>query len=466
MKNSSRYFQFILALIVMAGLFSCEKTPEEPGTGRAEFSIDLPDNLSQLKSDNPDDSAIYSFHVLVSIEDEDGNPVLTDELIPLYHFGTGYVSESLELKTGHYQLVKFMVINPGGEVIFASPLEGSPLAYLVDDPLPVTFRVFTNQVTIVVPEVLPVGDYPPEEFGYVSFGVNIVRPLHFYAMCILENPWTNGPIQITDAKLTVFGPGNWHYTFHLEAKVNHLVIRGGAEVYHFLLEKEGYDPQKFEFTAGRLLATTTNDPLILRIPVYPYHLLVFQPGPEEGIDAMITNLDPDNNYGDHKYFEATFLSEPILTVMRTNRSLINFRMDELPWNARIKRVKLRLYYEEFFDWDSTWYASFPDTIINSDYAAVLQRVTEPWSEDEVTWNTQPNSTEYNQVKVYPFSVSNQQIEVDVTRLFVPNDGTFAAHYGLMFRQYPNEFFPGLRYASSDYPVPEMRPKLLVYYTIE
>ncbi len=40
---------------------------------------------------------------------------------------------------------------------------------------------------------------------------------------------------------------------------------------------------------------------------------------------MISNLNPDKNYEDHKYFEATYLTEPVLTVMRSNRSLIQIQ---------------------------------------------------------------------------------------------------------------------------------------------
>ena len=55
-------------------------------------------------------------------------------------------------------------------------------------------------------------------------------------------------------------------------------------------------------------------------------MIILQPGPEAGKDAMVSNLEPDKNFGAHKYFEATFLSEPVLTVMRSNRSMIWFNL--------------------------------------------------------------------------------------------------------------------------------------------
>jgi hypothetical protein len=74
------------------------------------------------------------------------------------------------------------------------------------------------------------------------------------------------PIQITQAKLTVFADNGWHYSFNLEAAVNRIVIRGGSEKYIFLLEKEGYTSQNFEFTASELMATSNENPLVLKIP--------------------------------------------------------------------------------------------------------------------------------------------------------------------------------------------------------
>jgi hypothetical protein len=74
-------------------------------------------------------------------------------------------------------------------------------------------------------------------------------------------------------------------------------------------------------------------------------VIKLKPGPREGKDAMISDLEPFKNFGDHPFFEATFISEPVLTVMRTNRSLIRFDFDSnsLPAGAQIKKVILTLY---------------------------------------------------------------------------------------------------------------------------
>ena len=461
---------FTLILLVLFAFSSCEKNSDS-SKGTAKFSIATIDEINQTKSAfTTGDSAMVSYHLMLSVTDTDGNPVLTDELIPVYLWGPGFLSEEVEMEAGDYLLTSFVLINPAGEVMAATPLEGSPLAYLVRDPLPVAFTITGGTSTLVAPELLAVGDHPPADFGYVTFGGKIIKPLDFYALCVIDNPLSMAPTPLpVTAKLTVFAGNNWRYRFSLEAAVNHLIIRGGYEYYTFLLEKEGYKPQRFTVKARELMATTRTSPLILKIPYdsWEWKVLVLQPGPERGKDALISNLDPGKNFGDSKYFEATFISEPVLAVMRSNESLISFDMNDLPNSAIIRRVTLNLWYDLPLAWDSTIFHPAG----TSDFTwcgGVLQKITEPWEESKVTWDEQPQTTEAGQVLITPFILNCNCITVDVTRLYVPSAATdvpYTRGYGMFFRLWPQEWVPGFRFASSDYPVAQMRPRLTIYYTL-
>jgi hypothetical protein len=450
-------------LLASAGFTSCEKNLPE-GKGTAEFSLLLP---SQLKSGTATDSATVSYQLLISVEDMKGNAVFTDKLIPVYTFGTGFVSEKVEINSGEYRLTKFMVINPEGAVIFASPLAGSPLAYLTTRPLPFSFNIFPEKVTQVVPEVLTVGDQSPDKFGYVSFGIRVIKPLTFWGGAVIDNPMIMAPFPLwTEAKLTITAKDGWHYTFNLIAGINQITIRGGSDIYMFVLEKEGFLPQKFQFTANQLLERTKESPLYLKIPwdAVAYNTFVLQPGPEDGKDAMVSNLEPDKNFGGHKYFEATFMSEPVLTVMRLNRSLIDFRLPQTFAPVFIKKVILKLSYEVPVPWDST---IFTGTSATNFVGGVLRQIVEPWEENGVTWNKTPKTIEMNQVFIPPFIRNTNFIEVDVTRLFVQPANTDPAvypNYGMLFKLVPEDKWPGFRFASSDHPNAALRPKLTVYYT--
>jgi hypothetical protein len=453
----------MLVILAAAGFTACEKSLPE-GKGIAEFSLLIP---SQLKSGTISDSASVSYQLLISVEDLKGNVIFADKLVPVYSFGSGFVSEKVEINAGEYKLTKFMVINPAGSVIFASPLAGSPLAYLTIKPLPFSFNIFPDKVTQVIPEVLTVGDQTPDKFGYLNFGIQVIKPLTFWCGAVIDNPMIMAPFPLfTEAKLTITARDGWHYTFKLTAGVNQIIIRGGSDKYLFVLEKEGYLPQKFEFTAQQLLERSKESPLYLKIPwnAVPMQTFVLQPGPEEGKDAMISNLEPEKNFGGHKYFEATFMSEPVLTVMRLNRSLIEFRLPQTFAPIFIKKVILRLSYEVPIPWDST---IFVGTTASNFIGGVLQQVVEPWEENGVTWNKTPKTVELNQVFISPFIRNTNFIDIDVTRQFVQpanTDPVVYPNYGMLFKLVPENKWPGFRFASSDHPNAALRPKLTVYYT--
>jgi len=454
-------------MLFLSVVFSCEnRMNDSTGKGKAEFALNMPEGTAKSSSATAQDSGITSYHVMITVEDLDGIPVLTDFLVPVYAFGAGFTSENVELEAGNFNLTRFFVINPSGAVIYASPLEGSPLAYLVNDPLPLKFTIRPDQVTSVTPEVLLVGDQTPSQFGYASFGIQIVKPLDFWTVCILDCPMCMSPVRFTTARLTVYAADGWHYTFNLDANLNHLIVRGNSRLYKFLLEKEGYTSQTLAFTAEQLLASSKENPIILKIPFEnQWNTLELQPGPDNGKDAMVSNLEPDRNFGDHKYFEATFLSEPVLTVMRSNRSMIWFDRNALPKSAIIKKVTLQLFYDLPVPFDTAYLTNtYPSPGVVW-YGGVLQQIVEPWEEGKVTWNTQPKTIEANQVYISPFIRNVNFIIVDVTTLFVPVQEVAAPNYGMLFRLWPGERFPGFRFASSDFPVVTMRPKLTIYYTI-
>jgi len=463
MKTSIRLVYFFLVVLGISCISSCTKVTIDNGTGTAEFSLNLPAGSGLTKSATAD-SVVVSYQLMISVVDTKGNAVLTDKLIPLYTFGTGFLSAKVEINNGEFRLTKFMVLNTTGAVVYATPVAGSPVAYLTSKPLPLAFNILPGQVTSVLPEVLAVGDQPPAQFGYATFGVQIIKPLEFWTECILgyDNPMIMAPIQITNAKLTISDNNGWIFSFNLTPAVNHLVIRGGSEKYTFLLEKEGYTSQKLEFTNAQLAAATKENPLILKILIGSSlnQVLFLQPDSVTGKDAMISNIEPDKNFGAYKYFEATNMSEPTLTVMRTNNSLIWFDLSKLPKSAIIKKVVLRLSYDLPIAWDSTIYAGTTNTKIGGR----LQQIIEPWEENGVTWNKQPKTTEANQVYIPPFIRNVNFIEVDVTGLFVTTAANLLPNYGMMFKLYPEQKFKGFRFASSDFSVATMRPGLTIQYT--
>jgi len=96
-------------------------------------------------------------------------------------------------------------------------------------------------------------------------------------------------------------------------------------------------------------------------------------------------------------------------------------------------------------------------------ASVIQRITQEWDENTVTWNNQPATTEVNQVNVPASSAPDQNYEINVTQLiqdiiYDPENG-----HGLMLKLETESYYRSLIFASSDNPDTSLHPKLVIEF---
>ena len=93
--------------------------------------------------------------------------------------------------------------------------------------------------------MLAVGDQTPDKFGYASFGVQIIKPLSFWAGAVIDNPMIMAPFpQFTEAKLTVYAKDGWHYTFKMFAGLNNLDYQGRIRNLYICSGKRGISTNK------------------------------------------------------------------------------------------------------------------------------------------------------------------------------------------------------------------------------
>lgn len=114
--------------------------------------------------------------IRVSILSSDGESFFSDEVLNLLPFGGSYVSETIELPIGEYELTQFMVLDESDAVVMACPIEGSEKSGEVEYPLPISFDVAEGKTNSIRPEVLWVGNLEtPDQFGYIEFGFELVN---------------------------------------------------------------------------------------------------------------------------------------------------------------------------------------------------------------------------------------------------------------------------------------------------
>jgi|GEM_PF-633154 len=171
----------MFGVILIALIFSCTAPITEVTTvtshgsdsvkkGNVNFSLAGSNRATVIPPSEDVDA------VVVTIEDLSGNIIADSYRCTLYDMGWGnYISESIMLNTGSYNLTKFLVIDADNNILYAAPLSGSPKAYLVNDPLPIDFTVQDNKTTALSVQVVDAEGAVPEDFGYVTFSFEVVE---------------------------------------------------------------------------------------------------------------------------------------------------------------------------------------------------------------------------------------------------------------------------------------------------
>lgn len=165
--------------------------------------------------------------------------------------------------------------------------------------------------------------------------------------------------------------------------------------------------------------------------------LVLRPGPADAKGAELTTYDPDGNYGWSQWFDGnawTAQGTPLII-----RSLIEFDLTSIPPSAEVVSATLSLFCNP----NSTHYQ-----LQAGDNQSYLLRITEPWDENAVTWNNQPEASMEDPV-IIPTSTSNTQNypDINVTSHVADMVANPAANYGWMIRLITEELYRSMQLSS-------------------
>jgi|ERR1035437_724123 uncharacterized protein (TIGR02145 family) len=258
---------FYAVLFFTVSFASCKKdnNNENESQGTIQFGLSVP--KQQTKQENMSTSEVPA-SIVITIADSKGKVVIESKKIVLFNMNGSYISESLSLVIGNYNITKFLVLNNSDSVIYATPLKGSNLAYLVTTPLPIAFNISKNNVTEVVPEVLSVESLAPEDFGYYSFSFDVVKTFDFLVTIMVYNfnikNWelTTANIVIRAADSTIA------YSGTLADITNQITLCDNSISYTLQVSKVGYQIYSAIFTADELklyFKSEDKGPLIIRL---------------------------------------------------------------------------------------------------------------------------------------------------------------------------------------------------------
>jgi hypothetical protein len=185
---------------------------------------------------------------------------------------------------------------------------------------------------------------------------------------------------------------------------------------------------------------------------YSQDTLFLQPGPD-GKDAQINTLHAENNYGTSVVFKSMAWTHS--GVPASHRALIGFDLSFLSPESTILQASLDLYFKSVE----------PNGLEHSgENACYLMKITEPWEEDQVTWNNQP-VTSMEDVVVLPQSTYPDQdyTGIDVTALVQAMVSDPEHNHGLLFRLITEEYYRNMTFASGDCDEPAKWPRLKIIY---
>lgn len=197
-----------------------------------------------------------------------------------------------------------------------------------------------------------------------------------------------------------------------------------------------------------ILAICTSAPLFAQ-------QIILQPDAQEGQDAFLFELEPTTNFGDYSDFIAFYWT--FFGVEGKGTSLLKFDLSKLPPQIKIRSASLSLFHNE--------YSTNQGQAGNN--ACYLEKIVEPWDENTVNWNTNPNSSSTYR-KYLPTSHSENQnySEIDITDFVEEWYRSPSTNHGFKIELVESSLYSSMKFCSSDHHIAGKRPKLKIQYRSE
>ncbi|MDN3688502.1 hypothetical protein [Cyclobacterium jeungdonense] len=252
-------------LLLFCGLIfgACETVEEKPRAAEGKLSIQLKQGLAGNEGSRLQQVPIQGVsHLVITILQENGaETAYSSKRIPLMKFQDEILIEEISLPPGSYQITDFYLTDSLETILYASPMEGSPFAASLNQPLPLDFQMRATGSAEIQMEVISTANTSPENFGFPSDLEGFKETFFFFLT--LSEEGTDDYLDYLPGKLTVSIDDNSR-TQPLGRSFNRIVLPKGAEAYVLLVESETYQSLKQTLSYDTLLQFAER-PLILEM---------------------------------------------------------------------------------------------------------------------------------------------------------------------------------------------------------
>jgi hypothetical protein len=198
--------------------------------------------------------------------------------------------------------------------------------------------------------------------------------------------------------------------------------------------------------------------------------LVLQPGNQKGQDAWIEYSPYDTDYATRNsgfidQFKVLAWTDGFVIK---SRSLIKFvDLPQIPSTSIIKQATLFLYGLDegsvHLPQGNSYYPGSPYKNFGPNDTYV-RRITSPWDESTVTWNSKPSTTVTGEGLIPPSTKQwNNNSSVDVSQIVKTFVKEPAKNYGFMLQLNNENIYHSFGFYSSECSNATQRPKLVIIY---
>ncbi len=191
---------------------------------------------------------------------------------------------------------------------------------------------------------------------------------------------------------------------------------------------------------------------------FSQYTIVLQPNSVEGKDVEVIYIYPNSNFGNDQQLNVTTWSNS--GVLSHDRSYVDFNFDTIPAGASILSATFYL-----FNYPGSPTCGGMHQQLTGTNEMEVRRVTSPWSEMTLTWNTQPTWTNLHMIVTPPSTSAHQNYEIDVTTLVQDMIDNPASSYGFGMKLVTESVYRSLIFASSDNTNPALHPKIEITYSL-
>lgn len=191
-----------------------------------------------------------------------------------------------------------------------------------------------------------------------------------------------------------------------------------------------------------------------------FKLLTLQPGPEAGKDAHVEAVENRYDLKSPNYPYLHLFAWTINGDLAVVRSFLAFDLSPIPTGSQVLKARLSLY--EYHKEGAA--ISEGHSHVSGSNAFQLRRVTESWQENTICWNNQPTTTTEHMVTApQDTSASQDYVNIDVTNMVQYWVNNPTANHGILLKLVDEWPYRSILFATSDCPIAEKRPKLVVSY---